>query len=311
MKIVVSEFMDEAALKDFGSGFTVIYDPELVDQPETLKQHLRDADAIIVRNRTQVNAQMLADAPNLKAVGRLGVGLDNIDLEACKQNGVTVFPALGANANSVAEYVIGAALYLVRNSFDAKSEMLNGAWPRGPLGQGGEIAGRTMGLIGYGSIAQIVAQKADALGMDILAHDPFLPNDHPAWDKATRAEIEDLLQNADVISLHVPLTPETENLIDQAALARMKKSAVLINTARGGIVDENALVGALRSDNISGAALDVFAQEPLTEQDAQKFMDCPNLILTPHIGGVTYEANIRVSYLTVANVKQHLLAGAK
>jgi (S)-sulfolactate dehydrogenase len=189
--------------------------------------------------------------------------------------------------------------------------MLNGAWPRSPLGQGGEIAGRTMGLIGYGSIAQIVAQKANALGMDILAYDPFLPNDHLAWGKASRAEIDDLLQNADVISLHVPLTPETENLIDQAALARMKKSAVLINTARGGIVDENALVGTLRSVNISGAALDVFAQEPLTEKEAQKFIDCPNLILTPHIGGVTYEANIRVSCLTVANVKQHLMAGAK
>lgn len=309
MKIVVSEFMDEVALAGFPETDRVLYAPGLVDDRAALLAELSDADAIIVRNRTQVNTELLTAAPGLKVVGRLGVGLDNIDLAACKDRGIEVCPATGANTLSVAEYVISAALMLVRGAYGSADDMCAGKWPRNAL-IGGEVSGRCLGLWGYGEIARAVAKRAQALGMDIAAHDPFVPAEDPAWSGIRRCETGDeLLACSDVLSLHVPLTDGTRNLIDAAAIVKMPKGAVLINTARGGVVVETDVADALRTGQLGGAALDVFETEPLTEDAAQKFKDVPNLVLTPHIAGVTQEGNIRVSSVTVENVKRVLQNG--
>lgn len=305
MKVVVTEFMDAPALKAFGAGIEVVYTPGLVDDRPALLAAVAGADAVIVRNRTQVDRELLDAAPGLRVVGRLGVGLDNIDLEACAARGMTVCPATGANTLSVAEYVIAVTLQLLRGAYGAQAAMISGDWPRSGL-IGGEASGRVMGLLGYGGIARAVAERARALGMAIAAHDPFLPAGDPAWEGVARCSLEELLAVSDVLSLHVPLTAETRGMFDAPRIATMKRGAVLINTSRGGIVDEGALCGALREGGLGGAALDVFATEPLTAAAAAKFAGVPNLILTPHIAGVTEEGNIRVSTLTVANVAREL-----
>ena len=306
-RVVVTEFMDEAALDGFGEGFEVRYAPALVDDRAAMLDALADADAVIVRNRTQVDAELLAAAPKLRAVGRLGVGLDNIDLAACAVRGIAVHPATGANAASVAEYVIGAVMTLVRGAFHSNAAMLAAEWPRVALGRGGEVGGRTLGLVGYGTIAREVAVRASALGMTVIAHDPMLDAAGPAWGGTEPVALDALLARADAVSLHVPLTDGTRGMIDADALGRMKPGAILVNTARGGIVDEAAVAAALRSGALGGAALDVFEEEPLGEA-AATFAGCPNLILTPHVAGVTAEANERVSHLTVANVRRALMA---
>jgi (S)-sulfolactate dehydrogenase len=185
--------------------------------------------------------------------------------------------------------------------------MLAGRWPRAALGRGGEVAGRVMGLVGFGATAQAVARRAGALGMAVAAHDPVRPADDPAWRSAERMDdLGALLSTADVLSLHVPLTAETRGLIGAGAIARMKETAVLVNTARGGIVDEAALAGALRAGRLGGAALDVFETEPLTAEAAGLFEGVSNLVLTPHVAGVTGESNVRVSAVTAENVKRAL-----
>lgn len=308
MKVVVTEFMDATALEKFGADIEVVYAPGLVDDRAALLAAVVWADAVIVRNRTRVNRELLDAAPELKVVGRLGVGLDNIDLEACAARGITVCPATGANTVSVAEYVIAVTLQLLRGAYGAQAAMISGDWPRSGL-IGGEASGRVMGLLGYGGIARAVAVRARTLGMAIAAHDPFLPADDPAWEGVTRCGVEELLAVSDVLSLHVPLTEETWHMFDAARIGAMMRGAVLINTSRGGIVDEGALCAALREGQLGGAALDVFETEPLTAEAGGKFEGVPNLILTPHIAGVTEEGNIRVSTLTVANVARELRHG--
>jgi (S)-sulfolactate dehydrogenase len=306
-KVVISEFMDEAALDAFGPDYTVVYDPALVDDDARLMAELIDAQAVIVRNRTQVRQSLLDGAPHLRCVGRLGVGLDNIDLDACKARGVSVHPASGANDQSVAEYVLTSAAILIRQAYGGFEAMIAGDWPRDALGQGGELGGRSLGLIGMGSIARETAARARGLGMQIHGVDPFVAADDPVWATTTRHEdIATLLAQSDVVSLHVPLTDGTRHLIGAEALGQMRPGAVLINAARGGVVDEDALAQALKADKITGAALDVFETEPLTAAAAQKFKGLTNLLLTPHVAGVTADSNARVSAVTVANVKAAL-----
>jgi (S)-sulfolactate dehydrogenase len=197
--------------------------------------------------------------------------------------------------------VIAAALMLLRRAWFATDRLVAGAWPRMEL-IGRELAHKRLGLVGYGAIARLAAEKARALGMKISAYDPFLPEDHPGWRNTARRELAQLLGESDVVSLHVPLNQETRRIIDAAALALMKPGAVLINAARGGVVDEQALVAALREGRLGGAALDVFEDEPLDASSGARFADTPNLILTPHIAGVTEESNQRVSAVIAAAV---------
>jgi (S)-sulfolactate dehydrogenase len=297
--------MDEAAIRAAFAGRNVLYDPKLVDDPSRLAAAVADARALIVRNRTPVRGPLLEAARRLEVVGRLGVGLDNIDVSACEARGIAVYPATGANDLSVAEYVITAALLLLRRAWFATARVAAGEWPRTEL-MGRELAGKRLGLVGYGAIARVTARMARGLGMSVAAHDPLLPADHPAWRDALRQSLPELLAGSDVVSLHVPLTGATRNMIDAAAIAGMKRGAILVNAARGGVVDEPALVAALRDGRLGGAALDVFAREPLEAAAGALFAGVPNLILTPHVAGVTEESNVRVSAVTAEAVARHL-----
>jgi (S)-sulfolactate dehydrogenase len=303
--IVISEFMDEAAVADLSKAFDVTYDASLVDRPDELRELVAEVPALIVRNRTQVRGELLAAGTKLTCVGRLGVGLDNIDVPACRERGIAVYPATGANDLSVAEYVIATATVLLRGAYFATAGVAGGAWPRNAL-IGREMSGRRIGLVGHGAIARATAMRARALGMTIGAFDPYLSPDHPAWAEAERLDLATLLATSDVVSLHVPLTDETHNLIDKDAIAGMKDGAILINAARGGVVEEAALCEALKAGRLGGAALDVFAREPVTAESGKLFVDVPNLILTPHIAGITEESNVRVSSLIAQKVRQHL-----
>jgi (S)-sulfolactate dehydrogenase len=306
MRIVIAEFMDEAAVAALAAKFDTIYDAALVDRRTELISALADADALIVRNRTQVDRELLAAASGLKVVGRLGVGLDNIDIAACQARKISVIPATGANALAVAEYVIGVALVLLRGAYSSSAATAGGQWPRAALSQGRELAAKTLGVVGFGGIGRLTAGRAQALGMQVIAFDAQLPADAPVWaeEHTIPRPFDAVLREADIVTLHVPLTPQTRGLIDARRLASMKTDAILINTARGGIVDEAALAAALKAGRLGGAALDVFDQEPLPA--GTPLADCPNLILTPHIAGITRESNVRVSTLIAEKVAAEL-----
>jgi (S)-sulfolactate dehydrogenase len=302
-QIVVTEFLDPGPLEALRARYSVHLDTALWNKRAELEALAADAIALIVRNRTQVDAALISKAANLKAVGRLGVGLDNIDVAACKARNIAVCPAIGANAVSVAEYVIASALLLSRMAgFSATAALMRGEWPREAAGNGGEITGMRLGIVGYGSIGQVVAGRARGIGMSICAHDEFLPADNPAWSGVARQSLDELLATSDVVTLHCPLTPQTKGLIGERQLARMKPGAFLVNTARGGIVDEAALAASLRAGHLGGAALDVFGVEPIDGATASVFAGVPNLILTPHVAGVTRQSNARISAVTVENV---------
>lgn len=304
--VVISEFMGEAAVADIVRLAPTLYDPALVERPDDLATAVADARVLVVRNRTQVRGDLLAAARRLELVGRLGVGLDNIDIEACRARGIAVRPATGANDRSVAEYVVTTALMLLRGAYLASSLVAAGQWPRERL-IGREAAGKMLGLVGIGRIARETARLARALGFSVIGYDPHLSANDAIWPLIPRrAELNDLLADADVVSLHVPLTDSTRSLFDARTIARMRRGAILINAARGGIVDEAAVITALTSGHLSGAVLDVFAEEPLDTAAATIFRDCPNLVLTPHIAGVTVEANERVCRMIAKKVADYL-----
>ena len=309
-EVVIPEFMDRAAVARIAERHATLYDPALVDRPPRPRPcAVADARAILVRNRTRVDRALLDAAPALACVGRLGVGLDTIDLAACEARGVAVYPATGANDVAVAEHVMAVALLLLRGAYGATGDVIAGRWPRQAL-VGREVHGKRLGLVGYGAIARQVAARARAFGLAVAAHDPFVPADDPAWSEVERMDLDPLLGASDVVSLHVPLSDATRGLLGAAALARMRPGAVLVNTARGGVVDEAALVRALREGRLGGAALDVFEAEPLGAEAGRAFRGVPNLVLTPHIAGVTEESNVRVSAVTADNVLRHLAGRA-
>jgi (S)-sulfolactate dehydrogenase len=309
--IIITEFIDDEAVADLGRDFRVHYDPKLVDKPRELAALGADVPALIVRNRTQVRGDVLAACRQLEVIGRLGVGLDNIDMDECTRRGIKVFPATGANTVSVAEYVIAATLVALRDVWHANDAVLAGKWPRNDL-MLNEASGKCMGLVGFGAIARAVAVRARAIGMSVMAFDPLLAEGDPAWraHETTRAAtLEALLAAADVVSLHAPLLPATRNLIDATALKRMRPSAVIVNSARGGLIDEHAMADALKAGTIKAAVLDVYDREPLPA--GSHLLGVPRLYLTPHIAGVTAEANVRVSAVTVAAVRKALHGGTR
>ncbi len=306
--IVIAEMMDASAVASLRNDYDVHYEPMLCDDMAGLTAALASARGLIVRNRTQVRDAVLAAAPKLKVVGRLGVGLDNIDVAACEARGIAVCPATGANADAVAEYVTTAMLMLLRGAYRERARVIAGAWPRTEL-IGREANGRCMGLVGFGATARAVGDRARALGMSVTAYDPFLRDKIEADPATSWAALSTLFRTADVVSLHVPLTDQTRYLLNGDSIAAMRPDTVVINTARGGIVEEAALIDALSTGHLHGAALDVFEDEPLTVATGAKFNGVPNLILTPHIAGVTEESNMKVSAVTARNVR-HVLERA-
>ena len=289
--------MDERAVEQLAKIHDVTYDPKLVDKPAELLAAAAKCQAIIVRNRTQVRGELLAALSQCKVVGRLGVGLDNIDVPGCEARGMQVIPATGANALSVAEYVIASTMLLLRGTFAATDDVAAGRWPRNALSNGRETAGKTLGIIGFGGIGQLTGKLAKALSMNVIAYDPVMKPDAPAFALvgAKAATLDEVIAQADVVTLHVPLVDGTRGLFNAQRIASMKPGSILINTSRGYIVDVAAVAQSLKSGHLGGAALDVFDEEPMKAEPM--FEGCPNLILTPHISGVTYEGNERVSFM--------------
>ena len=302
MRVVISEFMDSAAVALLSARFDTAFDPEMAERREPLKRLIADAEALIVRNKTQVDGELLAAAPKLKIVGRLGVGLDNIDVLTCKSRGIEVIPATGANALAVAEYVIGAAMVLLRGAYSSTDAVAAGKWPRSALSNGRELSGKTLGVVGFGQIGQLTGRLARALGMRVIGFDAMIPAENPMWsaERTAARKFDEVLREADVISIHVPLTPATRGLIDATKLGLMKSDAILINTSRGQVVNEGVLAAALRAGRLGGAALDVFEHEPLSP--GTTLAECPRLLLTPHVAGVTRESNVRVSAMIAEKV---------
>ncbi len=306
MKIIITEFMDERAVAQLSATHDVVYDPMLVDNPAQLLVAAATCHALIVRNRTQVRGDLLAALGACKVVGRLGVGLDNIDVAGCEAKGMKVIPATGANALSVAEYVIGTTMLLLRGTYAATDDVIAGRWPRNALSSGRETAGKTLGIIGFGAIGQLTGKLARGLGMHVIAYDPVMKSDAPAFAQvdAKAVSLDDLIAQADVISLHVPLVEGTRGLFNAQRIAAMKPGSILINTSRGHIVDAAAVADSLKSGHLGGAALDVFDEEPMKADPM--FEGCPGLILTPHISGVTFEGNQRVSFMIAEKVLEAL-----
>lgn len=306
MKIIITEFMDERAVAQLAAQHEVVYDPKLVDQPADLLVAAATCDAIIVRNRTQVRGDLLVALSQCKVVGRLGVGLDNIDVSGCEAKGMKVIPATGANALSVAEYVIVSAMLLLRGAFASTGDVAAGRWPRNALSNGRETTGKTLGVIGFGGIGQLTGKLARGLGMNVIAYDPVMKSDSPAFAQvgAKPASLDEVIAQADVVTLHVPLVDGTRGLFNAQRIAAMKAGSILINTSRGHIVDVAAVVQSLKSGHLGGAALDVFDTEPMPADPM--FESCPGLILTPHISGVTYEGNERVSFMIASSVLEAL-----
>jgi (S)-sulfolactate dehydrogenase len=305
--VLISEFMDRDAAEALIADYDVLWKPDLWGRRDELLSQVVDSRAIIIRNATRVDAELLAAAPKLKVVARMGVGLDNIDLEACKARGIEVCPSIGANAASVAEYVITTALILLRGpAYRSTPDVIGGAWDRPKFTDGLELGGKVIGVVGFGSIGQVVAAKASALGMEVIAYDAVMRDEAPAWNGATRVGLPQLISESDVITLHCPLLPETRNLLGAREFAQMKRGAILINSARGGIVDEVACAAALKSGSLGGAALDTLNKEPIDQATCALFSGIENLILTPHIAGVTRDSNKRIADVAVANVRRVL-----
>jgi D-3-phosphoglycerate dehydrogenase len=270
-----------------------------IDAQELL-QVAGDYDAMIVRGRTQVSAQVFQAASRLKVVGRAGVGVDNIDLAAANAHQVTVVNAPTSTTLAVAELTVGLMFCLARHIPVADADMKKGQWTKKQL-QGIELHSKTLGVVGMGNIGSEVAQRGTALGMQVLGYDPLLSPEEITQRGAQPVSLLDLYDRSDFISLHVPLTPETRDMIDAQALGRMRRGTHLICAARGGIIDETALLGSLESGQVSGAALDVFAQEP---PGLSALVAHPNVIATPHIGAQTTEARARAA----ADIASEVLA---
>lgn len=308
MDILIPEELATPALDTLKAKYSVVYEGGLWRHPDKLMLAVRDARALLVRNQTQVTSELLAAARNLAGVGRLGVGLDNIDLEAASKSGVVVIAPLEANATSVAELAMGLILALARKIPAADRSTKNGGWDRKGC-MGIEVAGKTLALCGFGRIGKLVASRARAFGMRLLVFDPFLTRDSAVL-QGTDAELcstlEEALRDADFVSVHAPLTSETKRLFNASRFAAMKRGSFFINTSRGGLVDESALLAALRNGHLAGAALDVREIEPPETRLGFEDLDC--VILTPHVGAATAEAQTR-TFETVAADIDRLLRG--
>jgi len=302
MKVIVADKISERGvrlLKEQPGWNTVL------TTKETLEQEIADADALIVRSATKVTADLLAKAPKLRAVGRAGVGVDNIDLEAATKRGVLVMSTPGGNAVSVAEHTFALMLSLARQVPRLDRAIHEGRWEKSSAA-GTEVRGKTLGLIGLGRIGSEVAVRAEAFDMRVLAYDPFISEAAAREMSVELVPLDQLLAESDFVSLHTALSPATQNLINKANIEKMKTGARLINAARGELVDEAALAEALKSGKLAGAAVDVFAEEP---PKSSPLVGLPNVIATPHVAGSTTEAQEEVGTQVAVQIKDYLADG--
>jgi D-3-phosphoglycerate dehydrogenase len=305
-RVVVADRLAEAGLRLLAAVPEIELSVCAGRPREELERSLAGASALIVRSETRVTASLLACAPHLRVIARAGTGVDNIDVPAATRRGIAVMNAPGANTVSAAEHTLGLLLALVRRIPWAAQAMWRGEWDRKRF-EGTELRGKTMGIVGLGRIGGHVARLARAFGMQVLGHDPYLPPDRAAELEVKLLPLDELLRQADVVTLHVAHTEQTHHLINAERLRLMKPTAVLVNTARGELVDEAALAAAVAEDRIAGAAIDVFATEPLPAESPLRRLD--RVILTPHLAASTAEAQERVSVEICGAVRDALLTG--
>ena len=304
MKILVPEKLADSGIELLKKDFEV--DVRLDLTPEQLLEEIWQYDGLIIRSATKVTAEVIERAENLKAIGRAGIGVDNIDIEAATKRGILVANAPESNTVAAAEHTLGLMLAAARHIPAADTSLRGGEWKRSSF-KGVEISGKTLGLVGLGHVGAIVARGAIGMGMKVLAYDPYVSEDRMRAMNVERAEkTDEVFENADFVSLHVPRTPQTMGLVNEETLGKMKSTAYLINVARGGIVDETAIYNALKEKVIAGAALDVFVEEPNTESP---IFTLPNVVVTPHLGASTAEAQDRAG-ITAAEQVATALQGA-
>ncbi len=288
-KIIITDGLDE-------SGIEILRNAAQVDDrtgitPDDLLKVIREYDALIVRGQTRVSADVLSAAANLKVVGRAGVGVDNIDLAAANLHNITVVNSPSATTQAVAEHTLALVFSLARSIPAADGSMKSGLWQKNQF-VGVEIQGKVLGIIGVGNIGSLVAHMSQSLGMEVLGYDPLISDAEIEHRGARPTSFQDLLSRSDFLSIHVPLTAETRGLIDGESFSTMKRGICLICTARGGIIDETALLSALESEQVAGAALDVFAKEP---PGMSALVSHPRVIATPHIAAQTAESQARAA----------------
>jgi D-3-phosphoglycerate dehydrogenase / 2-oxoglutarate reductase len=305
MKILVADSVSQKALEVLQTedSWKVIFLPKQKDL--SLTEEIKDADALVVRSATKVTADLLEHAPKLRAVGRAGVGVDNVDLEAATHKGVVVMNTPGGNAKSVAEQTLGLMVALARRIPQAAASMKAGQWEKKKL-TGMELRGKTLGLIGFGRIGAEVARLARAFEMTVLAYDPYVTARLAAQQDVKLVSLDELLAGSDYVSLHSSLSPETLHLLNAERLAKAKRGVRIINCARGELIDEKALLAALESGQVAGAALDVFEVEPPKDSPLVKH---PSVIATPHIAGSTEEAQEIVGIAIAEQVRDFLKLG--
>ena len=303
MKILITEFMETKSVEMLKKIFDVTVDKSLSLNHNELKKIISNFDILIVRNKTQVNKEILENASSLKFIGRLGVGLDNIDTEYCRNNNIHVQPATGMNADSVAEYVINSSLSLLKNVPLMHQETSLGNWPRTSISSR-ELNGKIFGLMGFGLIAKKVSTLAKIFNAHIIAYDPFIDSSIANKFNIKLVDMHEIFEKADVISIHLPLTPTTKDLLNYDAFTKMKKQPIIINSSRGSIINEDDLLRSYDEKLISGFALDVYETEPAPKIFLNSIKNNTNCILTPHIAGVTEESNIRVSDFIANSVKE-------
>ena len=295
--VLVAEELSSAAIAQLESGFEVRY----VDGSDraALLPALAGVDAVIVRSATRIDAEALAKAPNLRVVARAGVGLDNVDVEAATKAGVMVVNAPSSNTVSAAEHAVGLLLAVARNVPQAMASLKAGEWQRSRF-TGAELYGKVAGILGLGRIGELVAQRLAAFCMQVIAYDPYVPTARAAQLGVRLVGLEDLLAEADFISVHLPKTAETSGLIGERELRLVKPGVLIVNAARGGIVDENALALALKDGRVGGAGIDVFATEPPADSPLLAF---PNVVVTPHLGASTHEAQEKAGTQVARSVR--------
>lgn len=306
MRIFVSDKMSPEGLAHFTgiAGIECVYDPDI--SMEALAEKIGEFDALVIRSRTRVTREMLANPGRLRIIGRAGAGVDNVDIEAATEKGVIVMNTPGGNTVSTAEHAISMMLSLARRIPQADASMKAGKWDKKSI-VGTEMFGKTLGILGMGKIGRVVADHMLAFGMKILAYDPFLTQDAARELGVTLADLDTICQQADVITIHAPANAETRGMIDARRIALMKPTMLLVNCARGGIIDEEALVEALKERRIAGAALDVFSVEPLPADHPLRSLD--NVVLTPHLAASTTEAQEKVAEQIAEQIRDALTGG--
>ena len=305
IKILITEFLNQAALKNLHQDFKIIYKSEAWSDKDYLKKEIHNFDGIIVRNKTKLDKSVLEKALKLKFIGRLGVGLDNIDTEYCKNNNIFVQPATGMNADSVAEYVINSSLTLLKKTTIVNTQTQKGKWPRTTIITN-ELKGKTIGLIGFGNISKKVLKLVNAFDVSTITYDPFVSLEETNSHNVRKVSFEEILDLSDIISIHIPLNNKTKYMFNNESFNKMKQKPIIINSSRGGIINETDLLNAYFNNNISGFALDVFESEPVDEIFLSKITNEMNCILTPHNAGVTEESNERVSKFIIKKTNEFL-----